>query len=329
MGAAMPAIALAIPYVLFVWWFSTGTVLLLVGLSARHDLLLKVGAVVLFLTSLAGVAVSSQLTSGAGAYCVFTCAILLWGAVEISLLAGWITGPRPKFCPRGCAITDRIWFALQAIAYHELALVATAGLVFAVTAGAPNQLGWWTFAALLILRQSAKLNLFLGVRTLNDELLPAQVKFLQSYFARKPMNALFPLSLTLATAAAAFFAVAAVGAVSNFRALAYSLLATLVALGALEHFFMVLPIPVVNLWRWSVRSPTETRAPEPAAKPVLSIVPAVGIETPSSPKSAASLARIRLEDQFRSAYRERQAVTGAARPTFSASLRQTQSTSIK
>jgi putative photosynthetic complex assembly protein 2 len=329
----MTAVAIAVPYVLFVWWFSTGLVLFFVGLSARHDLLLKVGATVLFIAALAGVAVSSQLTSGAGAYCAFTCAILLWGAIEISLLAGWITGPRPEFCPCGCTISDRIWFALQATAYHEIALVVTAGLVFAVTAGAPNQLGWWTFAALLILRQSAKLNLFLGVRTLNDELLPAQVSFLQSYFARKPMNAFFPLSVTLAMAAAAFLAVAAIGPVSNFQALAYSLLATLVALGALEHVFMALPLPVVNLWRWSVRSPaaTSTHAPEPAAKPVLSIVSSVGIETPSSPRSVASPARRRLEDQFRSAYRERQAAAGAAdlRAASSAPQRQTQSTSIK
>jgi putative photosynthetic complex assembly protein 2 len=268
----MPAVAIAIPYVLFVWWLSTGTVLFLVGLSARHDMRLKMGAALLFVTSLAGVATSSQLTSGAGAYCVFTCAILLWGAIEISLLAGWITGPRPEICPSGCAIADRIWYALQAIAYHELVLLATAGLVFFVTIGAPNQLGWWTFAALLVLRQSAKINLFLGVRTLNDELLPAQVSFLQSYFARKPINPLFPLSVALSTAAAAFFAATAIKADSNFEVLAYSLLATLIALGGLEHIFMVLPIPVVNLWRWSVRLPSEpsTSAQEPAEKPVLS-----------------------------------------------------------
>ena len=88
----MGAGAIAIPYVLFVWWFSTGSVLLLVGLSARHHVVLKAGASLLFAASLAGVAISSQETSAAGAYCVFTCAILLWGSVEISLLAGWITG---------------------------------------------------------------------------------------------------------------------------------------------------------------------------------------------------------------------------------------------
>src|ERR1700743_3149036 len=122
----MGALAIAAPYVLFVWWFSTGSVLLLVGLSSRHQVLLKAGAAALFAASLAGVAASSQQISASGAYCVFTCAILLWGSVEISLLAGWITGPRPQPCPKDCAATDRVWYALQAVAYHELPLVVAA-----------------------------------------------------------------------------------------------------------------------------------------------------------------------------------------------------------
>ncbi|GAB1716999.1 MAG: hypothetical protein NTAFB05_20410 [Nitrobacter sp.] len=300
----MGALAIAIPYVLFVWWFSTGSVLLLVGLSARHGVLLKTGATALFVASLAGIWASSQVTGAAGAYCVFTCAILLWGAIEISFLSGWITGPRPQPCPRDCAAVDRFWFALQAIAYHELALVVTAGLVFAVTAGAPNQLGLWTFAALLVLRQSAKVNLFLGVRTLNDELLPEHVAFLRSYFTRKPINTLFPFSVTLATAAAAILAVTAIGVKSEFATLDCSLLAVLVALGALEHWFMILPMPVVDLWRWSIRSPAPAPASTvPAARPSLSVISgAAGPKPPVVQMNAAALSRQRLEDEFRQSY---------------------------
>lgn len=298
----MGALAIAIPYVLFVWWFSTGSVLLLVGLSARHGALLKTGATALFVAALAGIWASSQLTGAAGAYCVFTCAILLWGAIEISFLSGWITGPRPLPCPRDCAGVDRFWFALQAIAYHELALVVTTGLVFAVTAGAPNRLGLWTFVALLVLRQSAKINLFLGVRTLNDELLPEHVAFLRSYFTRKPINALFPFSVTLTTAAAAILAVDVIGAESDFVALDRSLLAVLVALGALEHWFMILPMPVVDLWRWSIRSPAPPRA-VPAARPSLSVISgAAGPKPPVVQRNAAALSRQRLEDEFRQSY---------------------------
>ncbi|MBR0934159.1 putative photosynthetic complex assembly protein PuhE [Bradyrhizobium jicamae] len=306
----MGVLAISVLYVLFVWWFSTGTVLLLVGLSSRYGRVLKAGTAVLFAASLVGVAASSQDTSAAGAYCAFTCAILLWGAVEMSLLAGWITGPRAEPCPPGCGALDRIWFAIQAIAYHELALIVTAGLAFAVTVNSPNQLGWWTFAALLLLRQSAKINLFLGVRILNDELLPAQVGFLKSYFARKPMNALFPGSVTLATAAMALLVLAAINAETEFDALSSALLATLIALGALEHWFMMLPVPVVDLWRWSVRTTrgnADPTATEPSPRPVLSVIPGgASAERPAQAKSAAVAARQRLEDRFRQAYRESQ-----------------------
>ena len=153
----MGTLAIAVPYVLFVWWFSTGAVLLVVGLSVRHELLLKIGAAALAAASLAGIVASSRDTGATSAYCAFTCAILLWGAVEITLLAAWITGPRPEPCPANAAGAERMGYAVQAIAYHELLLIGTAGLAFAVTSGTPNQLAWWTFASLLVLRQSAKI----------------------------------------------------------------------------------------------------------------------------------------------------------------------------
>ncbi|CCD96357.1 conserved membrane hypothetical protein [Bradyrhizobium sp. ORS 375] len=327
----MGATAIAIPYVVFVWWFSTGAVLALVGLAARYPAAFKWGTAAAFVAALSGVAVSSRAAADANAYCAFTCAILLWGTVEMSLLAGWITGPRPEPCPRDCTPASRVGFALQAIAYHELALIATAGLVFAVTSGAPNRLSWWTFAALLVLRQSAKINLFLGVRTLNDELLPKQVRFMRSYFAKKSINLLFPFSIAAATTATVLVAAAALGAKSSFDGVALSLLASLIALGLLEHGFMALPMPVINLWRWSApvepamatvaAAPAAVPAPvTPMVRPVLAVVPAAPkAERPmSAQKTAAALARQRLEEQFRQAYRQAradaqaQAITGLA-----------------
>jgi len=333
----MGATAIAIPYVVFVWWFSTGAVLALVGLAARHPAAFKWGTAAAFVATLSGVAVSSQAAEDANAYCAFTCAILLWGTVEMSLLAGWITGPRPEACPRDCTPASRIGFALQAIAYHELALIITAGLVFTVTSGAPNRLSWWTFAALLVLRQSAKINLFLGVRTLNDELLPQQVRFMRSYFANKPINMLFPFSIAAATAATVLVAAAAMGAKSSFDGVALSLLASLIALGLLEHGFMALPVPVINLWRWSAHAepvmpamaaaaaaaPLPVQVPTPAmplARPVLAVMPAAPQpeRAVSAQKNAAILARQRLEEQFRQAYRQAcaeaqaQTITGVA-----------------
>lgn len=307
----MLTLAIAVPYVLFVWWFSTGAVLLLVGASTQHDGWLKGGSLALFAAALAGIAASGRDSGPSGAYCAFTCAILLWGAVEISLLAGWITGPRPQACPRNCAPADRIWYALQAIAYHELLLIGTAALVFFVTTGLPNRVGWWTFGALFAMRESAKLNLFLGVRTLNEEMLPPRVKFIGSYFARGPINGLFPLSVSLVTAAAAVLSVAAVAVISPFDRLGLSLLAALVALGALEHWFMVMPIPAARLWRWSIPAAASGMA-EPAvpseavSRPSLALIVggAVAEKLPVPVRHAALSARERLEEQYRQEYRE-------------------------
>ncbi len=80
-----------------------------------------------------------------------------------------------------------------------MALVLLAGAVAAVTWGGVNQTGMWTFLVLWIMRQSAKLNIFLGARNLNESFLPAHLKYLQTYFTRKAMNPLFPFSVLLSS----------------------------------------------------------------------------------------------------------------------------------
>ena len=97
-------------------------------------------------------------------------------------------------------LIQRLSFALQAIIYHEVCLLTCGAVVAALTLNADNQVGLWTYVALWVLRQSAKINLFLGVPVTNDELMPDAVQFLKTYFARKPVSAFFPLSVTLATA---------------------------------------------------------------------------------------------------------------------------------
>ena len=94
----------------------------------------------------------------------FSCIICLWGAQEIAFLSGWLTGPRPEPCPaERNRLHPRLRHAMQAILYHELSLLICGALVVALTWNAENQVGLWTYAALYVLRQSAKINLFLGV----------------------------------------------------------------------------------------------------------------------------------------------------------------------
>jgi putative photosynthetic complex assembly protein 2 len=302
-------------YAAFVWWFSTGAVLLLVGRSGRFDILRVVGATSLLAGSLFGLASTANDTSVGGAYAAFTCTILLWGAQEIAFLAGWLTGPRPRPCPAGVTGWKRLGPALQAILYHELTLLVCGAAVVALTWNGSNQVGLWTFAALWVLRQSAKINLFLGVPVTNDELMPDAVQFLKSYFIRKPVGAFFPLSVTLATAILVILIQRIVEvAVTPFEVVSLTLVSTLFALGVVEHWFMLLPLPALTLWGWGMRSglPPEDKTMEQGSDPKATVAPNLVVLSSVRPdtapaKSPSLCARQRLEDQFRQRFIEQHA----------------------
>ena len=86
------------------------------------------------------------------------------------------------------------------------------------------------------------------------------------------MNPLLPVSVTAGTVLAACLALAA-GApdATDAAAVRAALLATLAALAVLEHWFLVLPIPVAALWRGGARDRADASralAAGPEAEPV-------------------------------------------------------------
>jgi putative photosynthetic complex assembly protein 2 len=318
-------------YAAFVWWFSTGAVLLLVGRWGHSDQLRVVCAGGLLLAAICGLSASAMDTSVLAAFMAFTCTIFLWGAQEIAFLAGWLTGPRPQPCPVGVRGWRRLGLALMAILYHELSLLTCGAVVLALTWGAPNQVALWTFSALWVLRQSAKINLFLGVPVTNDELMPEPVQFLKTFFAKKPVSAFFPVSVTLSIAVLVILIQRIVEvAETAFDVAGLTLVSTLFALGVVEHWFMLLPLPAITLWGWGVRSgfPPEAKIMEPnptanlplgaspqvsespptspdtrAAQPQLVVMPAPRKDD-APPKARSACARQRLEDQFRQTFLE-------------------------
>ena len=247
-------------YTLFIWWFSTGVILYLDGLPRHTFRRSWLGATVVLLAALAGLAMTRANTSVGAVYCAFSCAVLVWGWQEISFLMGYVTGPRQTPCPKNCSEWTRFGHALQAILYHEIALVVLAVAVFGVTWGGENQVGPWTFMVLWIMRQSAKLNLFLGVRNLSEEFLPEHLRYLESYFRKRPMNLLLPISVTAATMLAALIWREALAAHAKpFEIAGFTLVAMMLTLAILEHWFLVLPLPATALWRWSLKSHEATR----------------------------------------------------------------------
>jgi putative photosynthetic complex assembly protein 2 len=241
-------------YALLVWWFATGVVLLLDGLPKRTFRWSLLGATVLLCAALYGLWWSAADASVLGAYCAFSCSIVVWGWQELSFLTGYVTGPRRHGCREGCTGWHHFGHAVQAILYHEFAILMLAILVAAATWGEPNQVGMWTFAILWIMRISAKFNLFLGVRNTGSEFLPPHLAYLESYFRRRPMNWLFPFVITAASMVFVLLVRSAMlPDTGNFERVGTTLLAALLGLAILEHWFLVLPLPVAALWSFSLR----------------------------------------------------------------------------
>jgi putative photosynthetic complex assembly protein 2 len=137
-----------------------------------------------------------------------------------------------------------------------------------MTREAANQFGLWTFVVLWWMHQSARLNVFLGVSNLNAEFLPEHLTHLRSFFRQAPMNLLFPVSVTASTICAVFMA-QKVAAVSDdpYQLTGYVLLATMMILAILEHWFLVLPVSATRIWNtmwaWSLFSRNGATKPPP------------------------------------------------------------------
>ncbi|MGD8206460.1 MAG: putative photosynthetic complex assembly protein PuhE [Thiohalocapsa sp.] len=245
--------AIAVGYALFLWWFSTGVILYLDKRPAATYRWSLFGATTLMALSLLVLYLVREQASVAGAYLGFTAGVLIWAWMEMSYFMGAVTGPRKRPCPEGCGDWRRFWLAVQTSLYHELTIVATGLLMIWITWGSANQVGTWTFVILWWMRWSAKLNLFFGVPNLNEDWLPEHVRFLTTYLSKRPMNLLFPVSVTVATVVMCLLVEAALDRPGpSFGATALILTATLLALAILEHWLLVLPLADAPLWRWAL-----------------------------------------------------------------------------
>jgi putative photosynthetic complex assembly protein 2 len=256
-------------YAAFLWWFSTGVIFFL-NARPRHTFPWSMAAgTAVLAAALYGLWASAGIATPLGAFIAFTCGVLIWGWHTMSYYMGVITGPRRQRCPPGCRGWRHFVHAVETGLYHELAIIATAAVMVALTWGEPNRYGLWTFLVLWGMHVSAKLNVFFGVRNLNKEFIPAHLSYLTSFFRRRSMNLLFPFSVTVGTVVTVILVQGALGReVDAFSVAGHVLLATLMALAVIEHWFMILPIPAQILWRWSLDPvPVRGRTQAPDAAP--------------------------------------------------------------
>lgn len=252
--------ALPIVFTLGVWWFTTGIVLLVVNLKPSTYRWSMSAATVILGGALICLAWSGGTATVLHAYTAFLSGLVIWGWIEMSYYMGLVTGPRPRACPPGVTRGRRFWLALQASLYHELLILGFGGVIVALTWGGANQVGTWTFVILWLMRWSAKLNIFLGVPNLNLQWFPDHLRYLETFIIKKPMNALFPVSMVMSIAAVVFVLWSTVNGTSTpFELVTSLLLGTLILLAILEHVFLMVPVPDAALWQWAVPSKTGTR----------------------------------------------------------------------
>lgn len=254
---------------LFVWWASTGAILVVVTRADRVGRQAHLAAVLAGLPVLAlgwyGLVRSLPDTSVFGAYLAFGSAIAIWGWFELAFLCGIVTGPNVRPCPPRVPPWERFLRAWGTIAHSEMALIASLVTIAALTGEAPNPFGLWTFVILFFARISAKLNVYLGVPNINVEFLPAPVRHLASHFRIGPMNAFFPVGVTAIILALGCWLERALAEEPGSGAhVGFALLAALTGLALVEHWLMVLPLPDARLWRWMLAARPEETTPDPA-----------------------------------------------------------------
>ena len=247
-----------VAFAIFIWWFSTGLVLLLNGLPRTTFAWSVLISSALGLAAFYGIAFTANKPSVVNAYCAFTCALLIWGWHELTFLTGWLTGPRKQACTAAGG-WPRFQQAVAAIIWHELGILASGIAIIMLTWNSSNQIGTLTFLVLWAMRISAKLNLYFGVRNLSEELLPPHLAYIGSYFRKRPFNAFLPVSVLAASAALAVLVVLALNANSGrAESVGFILVSTMLAMAILEHFLLVLPLPSTALWRWALRGRNRT-----------------------------------------------------------------------
>lgn len=248
------AIGLGLPFVVvtILWFVSTGLVAML-----NHRLRQSFGRA-LIIAGICGIGglsllvLTSQLTAIWAVYASFVGGLMIWSWHEISFLTGAVAGSHRNPLPEGTTGWQRFSLATMALIHHEIALAMTAVLLLSLGVVTANPTGAYAFALLLIFRLMSKLNIYRGVPNMSDELLPAHLDYLKTYFGPRKLRPMLVISITAILCMAGYFANLAITATSPNETARAALLCCLSLLAALEHVFLALPFRDSALWQWAL-----------------------------------------------------------------------------
>lgn len=232
------------------WWLFTVALLYRTGRPVATYRATMIGLSVLGALAVYGALDSLGRATVVGAYEGFVSALVIWAWHEASYFLGFLTGPRPEACPPDVSVSRRFGYGIQASLYHELAVAGTGLALWIAAIGAGNRVVAATFSVLWLMRWSAKLNIFLGVRNLHREFWPERMRYLASFASEGGRSPLIGVSLIGGLATCALLLSRGItDASSQFDVTAAVLVATLLALACIEHLFLVLRVPDEWLWK--------------------------------------------------------------------------------
>ncbi len=248
---------LGLPFVVvtLLWFVSTGLVAML-----NHRLRQSFGRALIIagvcgIGGLSLLVLTSHSSSVWAVYAGFFGGLMIWSWHEISFLTGAVSGSHRDPCPDNATPWQRFSLATMALIHHEIAIAMTAALLLSLAAVTANPTGAYTFALLAIFRLSSKLNIYRGVPNMSDELLPAHLGYLKSYFGPKALSPMLIVSTAAILGLAAYFAWTAITSSLSRDTVEAGLLCCLTLLAALEHFFLAIPFKDSRLWQWALGEP--------------------------------------------------------------------------
>ena len=222
------------------WWLTTGVIVAMQATTISRS------GGVLVCTALAGwgawlVASRRNVATDRAATESFFGGALLWGWVTATLYTGWIAGPVEAASVPLEGAPGSMALALQATWAtwnSEVASLAAMAAAWFLTRGGVNRVGFWTYVAFWLTLQSAKLNIFFGVKNPGTQFLPPQLAHLERFFGPLQNSLFLPFSLTVLTVATFAMFVMVVRDRAPHRRRGWSLVSTLMALAVVEHLFL-------------------------------------------------------------------------------------------